>query len=210
MSLISAFETRTNVNIVTGLVKLGQYEKEGLSLALGTTSWNVVIISPYSAQQESQAQSVSSSSSLKKRLAINRDITAIETARFDHTMETVVIGTSTNLLAYNVETNTDIFYKDVPDGVNSILFCSELAHISNGKKQPIVIVGGNCSIQAFDCMGEEVFWTVTSDNVTAMIVCDIDNHNKINLIFAGPISATEKKMLSSSIFGSGCRDLHQT
>ena len=168
MSLVSAFETRVNVNIVEGLVKLGYYEKEGLSLALGTKSWNVNIISPHSAIEESKT-------SLKKKLAINRDITAIETANFDGNMDIVLIGTTTNLLAYNVETNSDIFYKDVPDGVNTILFSYELPHISNGKKQPIVIVGGNCSIQAFDKTGEEVFWTVTSDNVTCIILCDIDN-----------------------------------
>ena len=170
MSLVSAFETRVNVNIVEGLVKLGYYENEGLSLALGTQSWNVVIISPHSAIQESQ-----SSSSLKKRLAINRDITAIETAKFDDDVDIVLIGTTTNLLAYNVESNSDIFYKDVPDGVNTLLFVNELPHLSNDKKQPIVVVGGNCSIQAFDQMGEEVFWTVTSDNVTCMVLCDIDN-----------------------------------
>jgi len=198
MSLVSAFETRVNVNVVGGLVKLGLFEKEGLSLALGTTSWNVVIISPHSAAQESQ-----SGSSLKKRLAINRDITAIETAHFEggDGVDVVLIGTTTNLLAYNVETNCDLFYKDVPDGVNAILFCPELAAFSNGRKQPIVVVGGNCSIQAFDCLGEEVFWTVTSDNVSAMVLVDIDQDGERELL-VGSDDATIKAFRGEQVIYS--------
>jgi len=159
---------------------LGNFEKEGLSLALGTISWNVVIISPHSAAQES-----SSGSALKKRLAINRDITAIETAHFEDggdSVDTVLIGTTTNLLAYNVETNCDVFYKDVPDGVNAILFCGQLPAFCNGKKEAVVVVGGNCSIQAFDRFGEEVFWTVTSDNVRCLILVDIDQDGDRELL----------------------------
>ena len=190
MSLVSAFETRVNVNIVGGLVKLGCFEKEGLSLALGTTSWNVVILSPHSAAQESS----SGSTALKKRLAINRDITAIESAHFDGSgyggdsdgdgVDLVLIGTTTNLLCYNVETNADVFYVDVPDGVNAILFVDghELAAFSNGKAQPMVLVGGNCSIQCFDRFGEEVFWTVTSDNVRCLVLVDIDGDGHRELL----------------------------
>mmetsp|Transcript_5219 Transcript_5219/g.8620 ORF Transcript_5219/g.8620 Transcript_5219/m.8620 type:complete len:782 (+) Transcript_5219:26-2371(+) len=178
MSLVSAFETRININVVEGLVKLGHYEKEGLALALGTSAWNVAILSPYASMQQTNA-----GSTVKKRLAINRDITAIETARFEDGVDVVLIGTSTNLLAYNVENNADIFYKDVPDGVNCLLYCDELRHISKkGSKQPLVLVGGNCSIQAFDEYGDEVFWTVTSDNVTSLILCDIDNDGSYELL----------------------------
>jgi Bardet-Biedl syndrome 2 protein len=39
-------------------------------------------------------------------------------------------------------------------------------------------VGGNCSIQGFDKNGNEVYWNVAGDNVTAMSLCDIDKDNK--------------------------------
>ena len=32
-----------------------------------------------------------------------------------------MIGTPTNLLAYDVERNADVFHKDVPDGVNALV-----------------------------------------------------------------------------------------
>jgi Bardet-Biedl syndrome 2 protein len=35
-------------------------------------------------------------------------------------------------------------------------------------------MAGNCSIQGFDEQGNEAFWTVTGDNVTTMIFCDVD------------------------------------
>lgn len=57
----------------------------------------------------------------------------------------------------------------IPDGV---------AAISIGKlgsmKDPAIIIGGNCSIQAFDYKGNEILWTVTGDNVRSIIVMDID------------------------------------
>ena len=66
----------------------------------------------------------------------------------------------------------DVFFKDVPEGVNFIATGTfaglELA-------SPLSIVGGNCSIQGFDGLGNEVFWTVTGDNVSALLLCDIDD-----------------------------------
>lgn len=57
----------------------------------------------------------------------------------------------------------------IPDGVTAI---------SIGKlgsmKDPAIIIGGNCSIQAFDYKGNEILWTVTGDNVRSIIVMDID------------------------------------
>lgn len=41
-------------------------------------------------------------------------------------------------------------------------------------KDPAIIIGGNCSIQAFDYKGNEILWTVTGDNVRSIIIMDID------------------------------------
>lgn len=51
-------------------------------------------------------------------------------------------------------------------------------------KDPAIIIGGNCSIQAFDCKGNEILWTVTGDNVRSIIVMDIDldGSNEVNII----------------------------
>ncbi|KAL5242491.1 hypothetical protein ACI65C_009901 [Semiaphis heraclei] len=57
----------------------------------------------------------------------------------------------------------------IPDGVAAIAI-SKL----NSMKDPAIIIGGNCSIQAFDYKGNEILWTVTGDNVRSIIVMDID------------------------------------
>jgi len=41
-----------------------------------------------------------------------------------------------------VEKNSDLFYKEIPDGINTLAF----GHIITIKK-PLLLVGGNCSIQ---------------------------------------------------------------
>ena len=46
------------------------------------------------------------------------------------------------LQAYDVENNSDVFYKDVPDGANTIA----VGTIGN-KEEPLAVVGGNCSLQ---------------------------------------------------------------
>ena len=58
----------------------------------------------------------------------------------------ILVGTSTNLLAYNVVNNSDIFYKDVPDGVFKI----EFGPLKQNMDQEVCVVGGTCSIQAFE------------------------------------------------------------
>jgi len=75
----------------------------------------------------------------------------------------LLVGTQANLLCYDVEENSDLFYKDCPEGLNTIAFGT-----IPGMKEPLTIVGGSCSLQGFDHEGNEMFWTVTGDNVTAL------------------------------------------
>ena len=48
-------------------------------------------------------------------LNINQSVTALATGRLkiDSDLDSLVVGTQTNLLAYNVNDNSDLFYKDV-------------------------------------------------------------------------------------------------
>lgn len=57
-----------------------------------------------------------------KYLSTNKEIVAIESGALDlrKTNEMLFIGSKTNLLAYDVENNSDIFDKEVADGVNCI------------------------------------------------------------------------------------------
>merc|ERR1719424_123199 len=80
-----------------------------------------------------------------------------------------MVGTQTSLMVYDVEENADLFFKEVHDGVNVIAF----GYLAAADVQACV-VGGNCSILAFDHEGNELYWTVTGDNVSALSFCDVD------------------------------------
>lgn len=76
-------------------------------------------------------------------------------------------------LAYDVHNNSDIFYKEAPDGVNVII----AAHFSKYSDM-LVMVGGNSSVCGINSEGEEVFWNVVSGKVFSMITFDFDKDGK--------------------------------
>ena len=82
--------------------------------------------------------------------------------------------------AYDVEKNADLFYKEVPDGVNVVTVGTIGA--SSLDSNPLAIVGGNCSIQGFDSDGNDPFWTVTGDNVSSLTLMDYNRDGKNELI----------------------------
>lgn len=55
------------------------------------------------------------------------------------------------------------------DGVNALL----VGNIGTNAT-PLVLSGGNCSIQGFDHEGNDEFWTVTGDNVCSMELVDFN------------------------------------
>lgn len=73
-------------------------------------------------------------------LNFNQEIRAIETGCLskDDIKEILVIGSPTQLLAYHVDNNHDIFFKDIMEGILSVAI--GCAGSSDG---PLVIVGGN-------------------------------------------------------------------
>lgn len=66
-------------------------------------------------------------------------ITALAAGEMEEGGEFLIVGSSTNLLGYHVEDNSDLFYKEVPDGVNKIVF----GQIGTSP-QPLALVGGYC------------------------------------------------------------------
>ena len=98
-------------------------------------------------------------------LSPNLTLTSLTTGRLptDGDRDVVVMGTETLLIVYDVVENADKLYKEVEDGVYSLVIGG-----------PLVYVGGNCSLQGFDIDGNEEYWTVTGDNVTALELCDVE------------------------------------
>ena len=114
-------------------------------------------------------------------LNINQRILSLASGKLDESVERdiLAIGTPTTLLAYDVENNRDLFYKEVPDGANTVTIGK-----LGSSHRPLAIVGGNCSLQGFDCEGNDPFWTVTGDNVTSLVLTDY-NKNGFNELVVG-------------------------
>ena len=100
-------------------------------------------------------------------LNINKKITAVSSGCLDGVgpggKDVLLVGTATDLLAYDVDDNKDRFHVDVGDGVSA-----RAGGSTGAMSAPMAIIGGGSSVQGFDAYGEEVFWTVAGDRVGAV------------------------------------------
>eukprot|EP01006_Ploeotia_vitrea_P021632 TRINITY_DN54054_c0_g1_i1.p1 TRINITY_DN54054_c0_g1~~TRINITY_DN54054_c0_g1_i1.p1 ORF type:complete len:720 (-),score=84.74 TRINITY_DN54054_c0_g1_i1:1591-3750(-) len=177
--LVPAFTFDTNNPIQEGQATVGKYDGKHPCLTCATSGGKVFIHTPHEHTDLSQEHPSADANKNLKYFTINRLVTAMSSGQLNPKSESdiLLVGTQTNLLAYAVEENKDIFYREVPDGINSMSF-GKVGSIENN----LAIVGGNCSIQGFDSEGNEEFWTVTGDNVTALALIDIDEDGQNELL----------------------------
>lgn len=170
--MIPAFQFSLGHQILQGLVTVGRYDGQHPCLTAATTAGKVLIHSPHNRGGEEQQNEV-------MFLNINRKITSVHAGLLNPGLarDVLMVGTQTSLMVYDVEENSDLFFKEVHDGVNVIAF-GMLA----GVDTPVCMVGGNCSIQAYDHEGTELFWTVTGDNVSALAFCDVNDDGQPEVI----------------------------
>ncbi|KAK7500508.1 hypothetical protein BaRGS_00008415 [Batillaria attramentaria] len=179
--LVPIFSLKLNHKVSPRTVAIGRFDGVHPSLTCGTTAGKVLIHSPHVRAQAQPAGGATSMGDLSdiNLLNINQQVVSIATGRLTDGSEkdTLVVGTATNVMAYDVDNNTDIFYRDAPDGANAIVV-GRLGSIES----PVAIVGGNCSIQGFDQKGEETYWTVTGDNVCSLELVDFNGNGQNELI----------------------------
>ncbi|KAF1332192.1 Bardet-biedl syndrome 2 protein, partial [Globisporangium splendens] len=176
-SILAAFKHP----VLERVAQVGKFDGKHPSLACSTTAGKVFLHSP----SEKHDGNLEDSEQNVRFLKINRKISALCTGKFleSDSGDTLVVGTQASLLAYNVEKNSDIFYKDIPDGVNTMLFVLAPAmKTGNAAPSQMVVVGGNCSLQGYNNEGNELFWTVTGDNVRAMTMIDVTGHGRAELV----------------------------
>lgn len=119
------------------------------------------------------------------------------------TTDVLLIGTSGSIQAYNVDTNTDLFFKDTSEAVTAVISGNwsminndDLGIPSNTnsgntrklsgssisaveKSVPLCISGGNCTLTGYDVDGNERLWGVTGDVVTSLAMADVDGKYSI-------------------------------
>jgi len=171
--LASSFTINLGATVLPGLCCVGKYNGKSPCFTAAISGGKVLVHS-------SQEQDKKTGKNAIRTLNLNKEITALECGNIDPLrgrVDILLVGSKTNLLAYDVEFNSDIFFRDVPDGVSAMAVGT-----LEGRRYPSVIVGGNCAIQGFDVDGEEVYWSVTGDNVSALAFCDVDGDGHSELI----------------------------
>ncbi|GIZ04373.1 bardet-Biedl syndrome 2 protein [Caerostris extrusa] len=180
--LAPVFSLNLSHKILPHRVTIGKYDGVHPCLTAATASDKIFVHNPHqNTVYKGGRWSTNALSGDLSLLNINQSITCVAAGPLkpDTNNDVLVIGTATNLLAYDVDNNTDLFYKDVHDGANCLL----LGHLGANDK-PMAIVGGNCSLQGFDHEGNDVYWTVTGDNVSSITLCDF-NHDSFNELIVG-------------------------
>ena len=140
--LIPAFQLHLNERIQRGQATIGKFDGKHACLAAATIGGKIFIHNPH--QTAAGSGSGSADGKAVTFLNINKQITSVVAGQLlpSSNRDVLLVGTPSNLQCYDVENNRDLFFKDVGDGVNSIVV-GQFGHI----EQPLVIVGGNCSIQ---------------------------------------------------------------
>nr|XP_003703550.1 PREDICTED: Bardet-Biedl syndrome 2 protein homolog isoform X2 [Megachile rotundata] len=180
---MAAFTLNIEKHVEPCLVTCGKFDGSHACLAVATFGGNILVHSPHRQPQitghdHEQADRKLSWSGELAELQIGTEITALCTGRLgEDERDILLIGTITHVLAFHVEDNSDIFYKEMSDGAKCIII-GRLSWLSNH----VAIVGGNCSVTILDSQGTEVFWTVVGGMVSSLAVFDFNGDNENELI----------------------------
>ncbi|XP_061177262.1 Bardet-Biedl syndrome 2 protein homolog isoform X1 [Saccostrea echinata] len=176
--LVPIFTLKINHRVNPHMVTVGRYDGKHTALTCATAAGKVLIHNPHVKSQRGGRVDSTSDSDVNL-LSINQQVSSICAGRLNPNAvnDILAVGTQTNLLAYDIDNNSDLFYKDTPDGANSLII-GELGEIQG----PMVIIGGNCSLQGYDLEGNENFWTVTGDNVCSLTLLDFTGNGQNELI----------------------------
>ncbi|XP_052802145.1 Bardet-Biedl syndrome 2 protein homolog [Mya arenaria] len=172
--LVPIFTLNLKHKVNPHMVTIGKYDGIHCSLTCATTAGKVIVHNPHNRLQEGRA-----SEGDIALLSINQQVSSVCAGRLNPGVpnDVLAVGTQTNLMAYDIEKNRDLFYKETSDGSNAIAI-GELGNIEG----TMVIVGGNCSIQGYDVEGNENFWTVTGDNVCSLALLDFTGNGQNELV----------------------------
>lgn len=146
--------------MLSGRAALGRFDGSTTSIAYATAAGKVFLHNPHA-----------TSSGEQPRLNINKQVTVLGAGPLlpNSIRDVLLVGTPTCLHCYDVKHNRDLFYKDVPDGVQC------LAVGSYGSQNSMAaVVGGAGSLASFSSSGAEVLWKAVSGSVTALALADID------------------------------------
>ena len=175
--LVTAYNFTLNHSLPQGLVTINKFDGINPALASWTTGGKILVHTPHSKDTSDPTSSMKGKD--VQYLNVNKDVVCLTGGKLNNSIDRdiLLIGSKTNLLAYDINENSDVFDKEVQDGINWMIFGEDL-----NPDLPLVITGGNLSLTGFDYTAEEQFWTVTGDVANWMAILDFDFDQQKELI----------------------------
>jgi Bardet-Biedl syndrome 2 protein len=179
-TLVPSFEFKLGSSICPGMVCVGRFDGEHHCLAAAAPNGNVLLHDPRAPSNAVRTlafgRSIRGLSSIAGAALVARmqQQNGQQTTTQDKgDRDMLLLGGDTSAHVFDVHTNSDLFFKDVPDGA----CCCTLGSISmdSASSEPAIVVGSNCSIQGFAHDGSECFWTVSGDSVTCISFAYLDS-----------------------------------
>lgn len=181
MKLKSLYKFNLGNQIQNKCIDIGKYDGKTTSITYATIGGKIIIYSTSSQPSASVSQSKSQSQSTDIILSLNKEITCICYGKGEvkSNKSYLFIGSPSSLMCYDIIENRTVYNNEVENGVYCLL-----SGIFSTFTSPLVIVGGNCSLQGFDITGEEQFWTVTGGNTSSLAFNDVDD-DSFNEVIVG-------------------------
>ncbi|XP_059059038.1 Bardet-Biedl syndrome 2 protein homolog [Achroia grisella] len=172
------FKLELNHKVTPNVVTIAKYDGTHPCLTASAGYDKIIIHHPHGGIASGRAQRSEAHGEVSE-LNLSQAVIAVAAGPIkpDCGRDMLLIGSPTQILAYDVNENTDLFFKEAPDGVNVIITGNFAKY-----NETLVIVGGNSSVQGLDGQGNELFWNVVGGKVYDMIAFDFDKDGENELI----------------------------
>ncbi|EZA50631.1 hypothetical protein DMN91_003536 [Ooceraea biroi] len=180
---MAEFSLNIQKHIKAGLVVSGKFDGSHACLAAATPGGTILVHSPHrqpsiNLNDHKQSSKRLSWSGELAELQIGTEVKSLCVGRLgEDERDILLVGTISHVLAYHIEDNADVFYKEMSDGANCMIV-AKVGWVPNY----VVVVGGNCSVTLLDAQGTEIFWTVMGGIVTSLAVFDFDGDGENELL----------------------------
>jgi Bardet-Biedl syndrome 2 protein len=178
-NLVPSFEFKLGAPVCAGAVCVGKLDGSYPCIAAACPNGNVLVHDPRAASNAvrvlSFGRSISGLSCFQSKQLIcgkQKEGGDGSAAAPTDDRDVLLIAGVTSAHVFDIVSNSDVFFKDIPDGVSCCVFGS--VSVDPAKWQPSIVVGSHCSIQGFAHDGSEMFWTVSGDSVTCIDFAYLD------------------------------------
>jgi hypothetical protein len=139
----------THENSIPYLTAVGNFTGNGHCFAAASSAMRLCCFDTTAAPDQSRSH-----------VKVGQKITCVEPVKYQE-HDAIVVGTDNSVRLFDVRTDTQVFCTLIDEGATAVVIGADKT----------IYVGWNCAILGYNFAGDEVFWTVTGDIVTAM--CEV-------------------------------------